>query len=67
MVWALVANNQKGKVIIRCSGIDAKLQESLNQLCLLPASEDNEIDEGIHVISSVLRIIHGDSSTARRR
>jgi hypothetical protein len=66
-VWALVANNQKGKLIIKCSGIDAKLQESLNQLRLLSTSEDTETDEAIHIISKVLRIIHGDNSTARRR
>ncbi|PNF30286.1 hypothetical protein B7P43_G15292 [Cryptotermes secundus] len=67
MVWALVANNQKGKLIIKCSGIDIKLQESLNQLRLLSSSEDTETDEGIHIISNVLQIIHGDNSTARRR
>jgi hypothetical protein len=67
MVWALVANNQKGKLVIKCSGIDAKLQESLNQLRLLSTSEDSETDEGINIISNVLRVIHGDSSTARRR
>jgi hypothetical protein len=67
MVWALVANNQKGKLVIRCSGISAKLQQSLNQLRLAPTNEDAQIEEGMHVMSSVLRIIHGDNSTARRR
>jgi hypothetical protein len=67
VVWALVANNQKGKLLIRCSGIDAKLQQSLNQLRLLPGSEDTEIVEGIHIINSVLRIVHGDNGATRRR
>jgi hypothetical protein len=67
MVWALVANNQKGKVVIKCSGIDAKLQEALNQLHLLSTNEDSETDEGIRIISSVLQIIYADSSTTRKQ
>jgi hypothetical protein len=67
MVWALVANNQKGKLVIKCAGIDKKLQEALNQLRLLPASEDIEADERICIISSVLKIIYAENSTARRR
>jgi len=67
MVWALIANNQKGKVVIKCSGIDAKLQEALNQLHLLSTSEDNETDEGIRIISSVLQIIYAENSTTRKQ
>jgi hypothetical protein len=67
MVWALVANNQKGKLIIKCAGIDKKLQEALNQLRLVSASEDNEADERIRIINNVLQIIYAENSTARRR
>lgn len=67
MVWALIANNQKGKVVIKCSGIDAKLQEALNQLHLLSTNEDTETDEGIHIISSVLQIIHAENSTTKKQ
>jgi hypothetical protein len=67
MVWALIANNQKGKVIIKCSGIDAKLQEALNQLHLFSTGEDNETDEGIRIISSVLQIIYAENSTTRKQ
>jgi hypothetical protein len=67
MVWALVANNQKAKVVIKCSGIDAKLQEALNQLQLLSSSEDAEAEEGICVISSVLQIICAENGTTRKQ
>lgn len=66
MVWALVANNQKGKVIIKCSGIDSKLQEALNQLYLLSNSEDSEIDEGIRIISSAIQIVCAENSATRK-
>ncbi|XP_021941770.1 rotatin isoform X2 [Zootermopsis nevadensis] len=67
MVWALVANYQKGKLVIKCAGIDKKLQEAYNQLRLLSASEDNEADERICIIRNALQIIYAENSTARRR
>jgi len=67
MVWALVANNQKGKLVIKCSGIDVKLQEVLNQLRLLSSTEDVENDERIRIIGYVLQIIHAENSAARKR
>jgi hypothetical protein len=66
MVWALVANNHKGKLVIKCAGIDKKLQEALNQLQLLSAGEDTEVDERIHIISSVLQIVYAENSTGKR-
>ena len=44
MVWALIANNQKGKAVIKCSGIHAKLQKALNQMHLRSTSEDTETE-----------------------
>ncbi|PSN54415.1 hypothetical protein C0J52_10976 [Blattella germanica] len=64
IVWALVANNQKGKLVIKCSGIDSKLQEALNGISLQCNSQEFESNEKIQMISNVINVIHAESSTA---
>ena len=67
IVWALVANNQKGKLIIKCSGIDVKLQETLNQIRLQTNNRDYESDETVKILNNVLHIIYADSSSTRKQ
>ena len=67
IVWALVANNQKGKLVIKCSGIDVKLQEALNQKRLHSSDQDYENDKSVQILSNVLHIIYADNSSARKQ
>nr|CAD7592513.1 unnamed protein product [Timema genevievae] len=55
MIWSLVANNQKGKLIVKCSGLDTKLQEAVNQLTLTSKSSPSQSEEKLQIMNYVLR------------
>lgn len=56
MIWSLVANNQKSKLIIKSAGLDAKLHETLKLLNLSKSEEVDEKDlERMHYVLTLLR------------
>nr|CAD7425701.1 unnamed protein product [Timema monikensis] len=60
MIWSLVANNQKGKLIVKCSGLDTKLQEAVNQLTLTSKTSPSQSEEKLQIMNYVLRILNTD-------
>lgn len=56
MIWALIANNQKSKLIIKSVGLDVKLQDTLKLLNLSKNEEVNETDlDRMRYILNLLR------------
>nr|CAD7257485.1 unnamed protein product [Timema shepardi] len=66
MIWSLVANNQKGKLIVKCSGLDTKLQEAVNQLTLTSKSSSSQSKEKLQIMNYVLRILNTDEKNKKK-
>lgn len=52
IMWTLIANNQKAKLILKCAGLDEKLQESIKRLSLSP--DENRAPEAVSIMFRVL-------------
>ncbi|XP_015437120.1 PREDICTED: rotatin [Dufourea novaeangliae] len=57
MLWSLIANNQKGKLIARTSGFSQSIQETLGRLTLLTIDDRKQEQELIKMLQYVLRIL----------
>nr|XP_031848371.1 rotatin isoform X1 [Nomia melanderi] len=57
MLWSLIANNQKGKLIARSSGFSQSIQEALGRLTLLSIDDKRQEHESIKILQYVLRIL----------
>lgn len=61
MIWALIANNQKSKLVIKSVGLDVKLQDTLRLLSLSKNDEVCDVDlERMRYVFTLLR--EGDKS-----
>ncbi|KAK7790266.1 hypothetical protein R5R35_012635 [Gryllus longicercus] len=58
MVWALVANNQKAKLVMKNCGIGTKLLEIVNHMKVI--SENSVTDLQIEIFNYVLKIIYSE-------
>ncbi|KAF2899192.1 hypothetical protein ILUMI_06979 [Ignelater luminosus] len=52
IMWTLIANNQKAKLILKCAGLDEKLQECIKRLSLSP--DENGSPEAVTIMLHVL-------------
>lgn len=57
MLWSLIANNQKGKLIIRSAGFSQSIQEALGKLTLLTIDDREQEQELVKMLQYVLRIL----------
>ncbi|XP_034182443.2 rotatin homolog anastral spindle 3 isoform X1 [Osmia lignaria lignaria] len=57
MLWSLIANNQKGKLIARSAGFSQSIQEALGRLTLLTVDDRKEEQELVKMLQYVLRIL----------
>lgn len=53
-LWALIANNQKGKLTTKCSGTDVHILDSLRQLAV---SRKHGADFVAQLLNCVLRVL----------
>ncbi|XP_043258441.1 rotatin [Colletes gigas] len=56
MLWSLVVNNQKGKLIARSAGFSQSIQEALGRLTLLSMDDRKQEQESVKMLQYVLRI-----------
>lgn len=57
MLWSLVANNQKGKLIARTSGLSNSIQEVLGRLTLMKIPDEKQEQELVKMLQYVIRIL----------
>ncbi|KAK1119474.1 hypothetical protein K0M31_013302 [Melipona bicolor] len=57
MLWSLVSNNQKGKLIIRSAGFSQSIQEALGRITLLNVNEEKDEEDLIKMLQYILRIL----------
>lgn len=57
MLWSLVSNNQKGKLIIRSAGFSQSIQEALGRITLLNVDEEKNEEDLIKMLQYILRIL----------
>ncbi|XP_017766173.1 PREDICTED: rotatin [Eufriesea mexicana] len=57
MLWSLVSNNQKGKLIARSAGFSQSLQETLGRFTLLNVDDRKEEEDLIKMLQYILRIL----------
>lgn len=57
MLWSLVCNNQKGKLIARSAGFSQSIQEALGRLTLLSIVDRKQEQESVQMLQYVLRIL----------
>ncbi|CAL7947029.1 unnamed protein product [Xylocopa violacea] len=57
MLWSLVSNNQKGKLIARSAGFSQSIQETLGKLTLLNIDDRKEEEDLVKMLRYVLRIL----------
>ena len=57
MLWSLVSNNQKGKLIIRSAGFSQSIQEALGRITLLNVDEEKDEEDLIKMLQYILRIL----------
>nr|XP_012136876.1 PREDICTED: rotatin isoform X4 [Megachile rotundata] len=57
MLWSLISNNQKGKLIVRSAGFSQSIQEALGRLTLLTIDDRKEEQELVKMLQYVLRIL----------
>lgn len=56
IIWALAANNQKAKLILKCAGLDVKLQETIKYLQLSKQQETDINDiQRMHYVLTLLK------------
>ncbi|KAK0170662.1 hypothetical protein PV328_008487 [Microctonus aethiopoides] len=57
MLWSLIANNQKGKLIARTSGLSNSIQEVLGRLTLMKIPDEKQEQELVKMLQYVIRIL----------
>ncbi|KAF3426006.1 hypothetical protein E2986_13230 [Frieseomelitta varia] len=57
MLWSLVSNNQKGKLIIRSAGFSQSIQEALGRITLLNVDEEKDEEDLIKMLQYILKIL----------
>ncbi|KAG7209111.1 hypothetical protein KM043_015257 [Ampulex compressa] len=57
MLWSLISNNQKGKLIARSAGFSRSLQEALGRLTLLIIEDKKQEQELVTMLQYVIRIL----------
>ncbi|XP_076279078.1 rotatin homolog anastral spindle 3 isoform X3 [Lasioglossum baleicum] len=57
ILWSMIANNQKGKLIARSSGFSQSIQEALGRLTLLTIDDRKQEHESVKMLQYVLRIL----------
>ncbi|KAF5272203.1 hypothetical protein FQA39_LY01285 [Lamprigera yunnana] len=56
IIWALIANNQRAKLILKCAGLDIKLQDVIKRLSLSPDQSTSKEDlKQMHFVLGLLR------------
>lgn len=55
ILWVLAANNQKGKLALKCANLDVKLQEVLKQCHILEDRFDPRDVKRMHLVLKLLR------------
>lgn len=57
MLWSLVANNQKGKLMARTSGLSQSIQEVLGRLTLMKMPDEKQEQDLAKMLEYVLKIL----------
>lgn len=57
MLWSLISNNQKGKLIIRSAGFSQSIQEALGKFTLLNVDHKKNEEDLIKILQYVLKIL----------
>ncbi|XP_066591011.1 rotatin isoform X2 [Prorops nasuta] len=57
MLWSLVSNNQKGKLIARSAGFSQSIQEALGRLSLLSIADAEQENDLVKMLQYVIYII----------
>lgn len=55
ILWALAANNQKAKLVLKCAHLDDKLHEILKQYHILSENVDTCDIKRMHFVLNLLR------------
>ncbi|XP_034951407.1 rotatin [Chelonus insularis] len=54
MLWSIVANNQKGKLVARTSGLSSCLHEVLGRLTLMPEKKQQDVAKMLQYVIKIL-------------
>lgn len=57
MLWSLVSNNQKGKLIARSAGFSQSIREALGRFTLLSIDATKQEQELVKILQYVLTIL----------
>lgn len=57
MLWSLISNNQKGKLIARSTGFAQSIQEVLGKLTLITVPEENQEKDLIKMLQYIIQIL----------
>ncbi|XP_043499586.1 rotatin isoform X2 [Polistes fuscatus] len=57
MLWSLICNNQKGKLIARTAGFSQSIQEALGRLTLLTTNNVEQEQDVVKILEYVIRLI----------
>ncbi|KOC59425.1 Rotatin [Habropoda laboriosa] len=58
MLWSLVSNNQKGKLIVRSAGFSQSIKEALGRLTLSNIDDRQEEEDLVKMLQYILRILN---------
>lgn len=57
MLWSLISNNQKGKLIVRSAGFSQSIQEALGRITLLHVDDKKEEEDLLKMLQYILKIL----------
>lgn len=57
MLWSLISNNQKGKLIVRSAGFSQSIQEALGRITLLNVDDKKEEEDLFKMLQYILKIL----------
>lgn len=57
MLWSLISNNQKGKLIVRSAGFSQSIQEALGRITLLNVDDKKEEEDLLKMLQYILKIL----------
>lgn len=57
MLWSLICNNQKGKLIARSAGFSQSIQEALSKFTLINIDDNKQEQELVKILQYVLSIL----------
>lgn len=57
MLWSLISNNQKGKLIVRSAGFSQSIQEALGRITLLNIDDKKEEEDLFKMLQYILKIL----------